>query len=239
MGQPLFVSPSTRVPSPSDNKSMSPSKDTSASAPSEGGSPSPLSDPTQSPQRSPSSSDQESGSDSEKPKDCPSQSLDRDPTDIMAKIFPHQRRDTLESMVRTCRGDIVKSIELVLSSKENKMDSGTMSSSGLLRPSVLLPGAFSALGASKSAFSPLHGPPAPSGDSLYGLSPRLGVGPLRLSPGSGGFMPPYMTSGLMPLLTLRPPLDSFPGMMRDFSYIQSKDSLSNTAGLYTRLHDDK
>lgn len=239
MGQPLFVSPNARVPSPSNKQEMSPSRDTSASVPSEGGSPSPISDPTQSPQRSPSSSDQESGSESEKPKDCPSLSLDRDPTDIMAKIFPHQRRDTLESMVRTCRGDIVKSIELVLSSKENKMDSGTMSSSGLLRPSVVLPGAFGALGAGKSAFAPLHGPPAPSGDSLYGFSPRLGVGPLRLAPGSGGFMPPYMTSGLMPLLSLRPPLDSFPGMMRDFSYFQSKDSLSSAAGLYTRLNNDK
>ncbi|XP_017269893.1 doublesex- and mab-3-related transcription factor A1 [Kryptolebias marmoratus] len=241
MGQPLFVSP--RVPSPSDKKETSPSRDTTASVPSEDRSPSPpcdrLSDHAQSPQTSLSSSDPESGSELEKPKDCPSPSLDRDPASLMAKIFPHQQRDTLESMVRTCRGDIVKSIELVLSSKENKMDPGGVSPSGLLRPPAALPGALGALGAAKSAFSPLHGPPAPGGDGLYGLGPRLGVSPLRLAPGSGDFMAPYMTSGLMPLLTLRPPLDSFPGMIRDFSYIQSKDSLCSAAGLYTRLNSDK
>lgn len=241
VGQPLFVSPSAREP-PSDKKDTSPSKTSTASLPSESGSPSlpcdRLSEHTHSPHRSPSSSDLESGSESEKPKDCPSPSLnpDRDPTDIMAKIFPHQRRDTLESMVRTCRGNIVKSIELV--AKENKMDPGGVSPSSLLRPSLALPGALGALGA-KSAFSPLHGPPAPGGDSLFGLSPQLGVSPLRLAPGSGGFMPPYMTSGLMPLLTLRPPLESFPGMIRDFSYIQGKEALCNTAGLYTRLNSDK
>lgn len=245
MGQPLFVSPSARESSPSNKKDMSPSKTSTASLPSEGGSPSlpcdRLSEHTRSPHGSPSSSDLESGSESEKPKDCPSPSLnpDRDPIDIMAKIFPHQRRDTLESIVRTCRGDIVKSFELVLSSKENKLDSGSVSPSSLLRPSVALPGALGALGASNSAFSPLHGPPAPGGDSLFGLGPRLDVSPLRLAPGSGGFMAPYMTSGLMPLLTLRPPLETFPGMIRDFSYLQSKESLCNTAGLYTRLNSDK
>lgn len=187
------------------------------------------SDPTQSPQRSLSSSDPESGSESEK---LTYSSRDpRDPTDIMARIFPHQNRDTLESMVRTCKGDIVKSIELVLSSKENQLDSNGLSP----RPPV------GALG-SKSAFSAVHmSPSGPGGDSLYGLGPRLGVGPLRLAyssanAGMAGLMSPYMSSGLMPMFPLRPPLDSypFPGVIRDLSYLQNKDT-----GLYTRLSSEK
>ncbi|XP_069579892.1 doublesex- and mab-3-related transcription factor A1-like [Brachyistius frenatus] len=249
LGRPFFAPHTARLSPPSDKKELSSSKDTAASVPGDRTSPSPVfdqrSDHTESPQRSLSSSDPESGSDSEKPSNYPS--LDRDPTDIMAKIFPHQKRDTLESMVRTCKGDIVKSIELALSSKENKIDSDSLSASHLpsaLRPSVGLPGAFGALG-NKSAFSPLHVTPAAGGDSLYGLSPRLGVSPLRLAyssanGGMAGFMSPYMTSGLIPVFPLRPPLDSysFPGMIRDLSYLQSKESLCN-AGLYARLNNEK
>ncbi|XP_022624565.1 doublesex- and mab-3-related transcription factor A1 [Seriola dumerili] len=247
MGRPLFAPHTTRLPSPS-KKELSPSKDNTTSFTDDSASPSPVfdqrSDHTESPQRSLSPSDPESGSEMEKPKDYPG--LDRDPTDIMAKIFPNQKRDTLESMVRTCKGDIVKSIELVLSAKENNVDSDSLSPSNhpnALRPS--LPGALGALG-NKSAFSPLHMPPtAAGGDSMYGLSPRLGVSPLRLTyssanGGMAGFMSPYMTSGLMPVFPLRPTLDSysFPGMIRDLSYLQSKESLCNT-GLYTRLNHEK
>lgn len=249
MGRPVFAPHTVRLPSPGEKKDSSPSKDNSASLLGDSGGSSPLfdqhSDHTESPHRSLSSSDPESGSESEKPKEHPR--LDRDPTDIMAKIFPHQTRDTLESMVRTCKGDIVRSIELVLSSKENKLDSGCSSPSHLpsaLRPSMGLPGALGALG-NKSAFSPLHVPPPAGGDSLYGLGPRLGVSPLRLayssaSGGVAGFMSPYMTSGLMPVFPLRPPLDSysFPGMIRDLSYIQNKEALCNT-GLYSRLNSEK
>ncbi|KAM7377373.1 hypothetical protein PAMA_013927 [Pampus argenteus] len=249
MGRSLFVPHTARLASPSDRKDVSPSKDNTTSFNEDSASPSPVfdqrSDHTESPQRSLSSSDPESGSESEKPKDYPS--LDQDPTDIMAKIFPHQKRDTLESMVRTCKGDIVKSIELVLSSKENKIDSDSLSlsnHSNAPRPPVGLPGALGALG-NKSAFSPLHMPPtAAGGDSLYGLNPRLGVSPLRLAYPSGnggmaGFMSPYMTSGLMPVFPLRPPLDySFPGMIRDLSYLQSKESLCHT-GLYARFNNEK
>ncbi|KAF7230349.1 doublesex- and mab-3-related transcription factor A1 [Nothobranchius furzeri] len=231
MGQSLFASHGART-SPS-NQDLSPISGSSVAHPGNSGSPSPpcdrLSDHSQSPL---SSSDPESGSESEKP------FLDRDPTDILAKIFPHQRRDALESMVRTCKGNIVKSIELVLNSKDGKKDSGSESPS--TRPS----GALGALGTNKSAFSPLHPPALPGGDGLYGLSPRLGVSPLRLAYSSGGgsmtgFMSPYMTSGLMPLLTLRPPLDShpFPGVIRDISYIQNKESLCSASGLYARLND--
>lgn len=246
MGRPLFAAHTARLLSPDDEKDLSPNKDNAASSTEDSASPSPVFNHMESPQGSLSSSDPESGSEMEKPRDF--SSLDRDPTNIMAKIFPHHKRDTLESMVRTCKGDIVKSIELLLSSKESKSDSGGLALShhtNALRPSVGLPGALGALG-NKSAFSPLHMPPAAAvGDSLFGLSPRLGVSPLRLAyssanGGMAGFMSPYMTSGLMPVFPLRPPLDSysFPGIIRDFSHLQSKESLCST-GLYTRFNSEK
>ncbi|XP_041635795.1 doublesex- and mab-3-related transcription factor A1-like [Cheilinus undulatus] len=237
MGRPLFAPHTARLPSPNDKKDQSPNRENPTSLTDNSASPSPVFDHSESPQRSLSSSDPESGSESEKPRDYPS--LERDPTDIMAKLFPQQKRDTLESMVRTCKGDIVRSIELVLSSKENKTDSDVP------RPSVGFPGALSTLG-TKSAFSPLHMPPTPAGgDSLYGLGPRFGVSPLRMAYSSpngamAGFMSPYMTPGLMPVFPLRPPLDSysFPGMIRDLAYLQSKESLCSS-GLYARLNTEK
>ncbi|XP_034532762.1 doublesex- and mab-3-related transcription factor A1-like [Notolabrus celidotus] len=236
MGRPLFAPHAARLHSPNDKKDLSPNRDNATSLNGDSASPSPVFDNTDSPQRSFSSSDPESGSESEKPKDYPI--LDRDPTDIMAKIFPHQKRDTLESMVRTCKGDIVRSIELVLSSKENRTDSDVP------RPSVGFSGALGAPG-NKSAFSPLHLPPTTAGGDMYGLGPRLGVSPLRMAYSSpngamAGFMSPYMTSGLMPVFPLRPPLDSysFPGMIRDLAYLQSKESLCST-NLYARLNAEK
>ncbi|XP_054457587.1 doublesex- and mab-3-related transcription factor A1-like [Anoplopoma fimbria] len=246
MGRPFFAPHIARLPSPNDKKDLSPNEDSTA-PPFNDDSTSPSPDHIESPQRSLSSSDPESGSESEKPKDY--RLLNRDPTDIMAKIFPHQKRDTLESMVRTCKGDIVRSIELMLGSKENKIDSDSFALSShpnALRHSVGLPGALGAPG-NKSAFSPLHmPPPAAGGDGMYGLNPRLGVSSLRLAyssanGGMAGFMSPYMTSGLMPVFPLRPPMDSysFPGMIRDLSYLQSKEALCSSAGLYTRLNSEK
>ncbi|XP_075999998.1 doublesex- and mab-3-related transcription factor A1-like [Genypterus blacodes] len=243
--RPLFAPHTTRLASPSD-KELSSSKEASGAVFNEdSASPSPAfdqrSDHIESPQRSLSPSDPESGSESEKPKEYPT--LDRDPTQIMAKIFPHQKRDTLESVVRTCKGDIVKSIELMLHSKENKTDSDSLSHAhtNTLRPAMGLP---SALG-NKSAFSPLHATSTHTGvEGLYGLNPRLGVSPLRLAYSANGtvasFISPYMTSGMMPVFPLRPPLDSysFPGMIRDLSYLQSKESLCST-GLYSRINHEK
>lgn len=260
MDRSLFASHAAPLPSPVGKNETSPNKDkTHAPLDKESGSQSPVfdqrSDHTESP-RSLSSSDLESGSESERPKEYPSLKLstpgctskDRDPTDVLANIFPHQKRDTLESVIKTCKGDIVKAIELVLGSKENKFDSDSFArslsaQSNALRSNFGLPGSLGAMG-NKSAFSPLQAPSTPAGgDSLYGLNPRFGFSPLRLAYSSAGggitsFMTPYVTSGLMPAFPLRPPLDYFPSMMRDLSYLQSKDSLCNT-GLYTRLNHEK
>lgn len=242
LGRPFVVAHGARVPSPHDQKVLSPTKDHPASSSSteDSASPSPVFNHTESPPRSLSLSDPESGSEAEKPRDCPS--FERGPTEIMAKIFPHHTRHTLESMVRTCKGDIVKSIELLLNSKESKIDPDAMAQSALTcapRPPVGLPGALGTLGG-KSAFSPLHvSPAAAGGDSLYGISP-LRLAYSSASGGMAGFMSPYMTSGLMPVFPLRPPLDSysFPGMIRDFSYLHSKESLCS-AGLYTQPNSEK
>lgn len=243
LGRP-FAAHTGGVPSSNEKTHLSPNRDSNLFSPDESASPSPPSHHTESPRSSPSS-DPESGSEAERPNDLSGR--DRDPTDIMAKIFPHHKRGILESMVRTCRGDVVRSIELLMSSKEPKIDLESLAPSHQSPPgsSVGMPPAVGALG-SKSAFSPLHLPPAaPVGEGLYGLSPRLGVSPLRLtysSSGGGmaGFMSPYVTSGLMPMFPLRPPLDSisFPGMIRDVSYLQSKEALCST-GLYARLHSEK
>ncbi|CAF90474.1 unnamed protein product, partial [Tetraodon nigroviridis] len=244
LGRPFFAGHAAGSLSSNDKKDLSPSRDGTVFSPDESASPSPPSPHTESPRSSPAS-DPESGCETEKAND--SSGRDRDPTDIMAKIFPHHKRDTLDSIVRTCRGDVVRSIELLMSSKEPQIDLETVAPSpqpSALGSSVGVPAAVGALG-TKSAFSPLHLPPAaPVGEGLYGLSPRLGVGPLRLtytssSGGMAGFMSPYVTSGLMPMFPLRPPLDtySFPGMIRDFSYLPSKEALCST-GLYARVNSE-
>ncbi|XP_041925637.1 doublesex- and mab-3-related transcription factor A1-like [Alosa alosa] len=210
--------------------------------------------------RSQLSSDPESGSDSEKPKEYTSyeqsgsgaMGKNRDPTNVMMKIFPHLQRDTLDSALKTCTGDIVRAIEMLLNSKENK---GSPETSGLSRPdnsTAPRPSTIRPLGAaiggfsSKSAFSPLQTSMASAvgSDGLYGLSPRFGISPLRLAYSTSGaglpsIMAPYVTSGLIPTLPFRPPLDySFPGVIRDISCLQAKDSFPNTS-IYSRLSNEK
>ncbi|MGH0140225.1 UNVERIFIED_CONTAM: hypothetical protein FKN15_057446 [Acipenser sinensis] len=212
--------------------------------------------------RSLSSLDLESGSESERPKDFPSlrsslpesSSRQRDPTDIMLKIFPHHKRVMLDCVVQNCKGDIVQAIEQVLNSKEHKDNpngtESTVSEPGNLQRSSSfgLPGVGLGLSmglGTKSAFSPLQTTPTTLGSdtNIYGLTPRLSINPLRLAystsgRGITGFMSPYVTPGLMPALQFRPPMDySFPGMIRDFSYFQNKESLCNT-GLYSRVNQE-
>ncbi|MBN3299044.1 DMRTA factor, partial [Amia calva] len=258
MGRPLFSAPSGQLSCPVEktcptqtprdkplSARESPDKDTGIQSPGSDH----LSGPVGSP-GSLSSSDLESGGECERPGDFPSPERTlsgstprpRDPTAILVKIFPHHKRDTLESVVKTCQGDIVKAIELVLNSRSQ--DSGPPSPEPA-GPQRVSPGVGLGPLSAKSAFSPLQSPPGGApGDSVYGVSPRLGISPLRFAystSGAGlpGFMSPYVTPGLMHGFPLRPPMDySFPGMIRDFSYLQSKDPLCNT-GLYSRLNPEK
>lgn len=205
-----------------------------------------LSDHTTSP-RSLSSSDLESGSESDKPKaeasgDAvrpASSGREREPVEVLMKIFPHVKQDVLESALSVCTGDIVKAIEMVLASKEGRCtdeldppltENSVATVAQHPRTPNLLP--------SKSAFSPLQSSSMkPFGsDGFYGLSPCFGINPLRVAySGSGGALPsfisPYLTSGLLPTVPLRAPVDyPFPTMIRDLAY-QSKDTLSS-ASLY-------
>lgn len=147
---------------------------------------------------------------------------------------------------------MVQAIEQVLNGKEHKSDTRDLASSGELEniafqraSNVSLAGiGFGTLG-NKSAFSPLQTTSSYGGDSsLYSINSRLGVNPLRLgysSPGRGlsGFMSPYLTPGLVPALPFRPSLDyAFSGMIRDSSYLPSKDSVTGSR-LYSRLNQDK
>ncbi|XP_069328225.1 doublesex- and mab-3-related transcription factor A1 [Eulemur rufifrons] len=210
--------------------------------------------------RSLSSSDLESGNESECGKDFTAtrtslptvSSRPRDPLDILTKIFPSYRRSRLEGILQFCKGDVVQAIEQILNGKEHKPDTRNLANSGELENTAFqrasnfsLAGiSFGTLG-SKSAFSPLQTTSASYGgdSSLYSLNPRLGISPLRLaysSPrrGLSGFMSPYLTPGLVPALPFRPALDyAFSGMIRDSSYLPSKDAVTG-GRLYSRLNQD-
>ncbi|XP_059514723.1 doublesex- and mab-3-related transcription factor A1 [Myotis daubentonii] len=210
--------------------------------------------------RSLSSSDLESGNESEWAKNFTAprsrlrtlSSRPRDPLDILTKIFPSYRRSRLEGILQFCRGDVVQAIEQVLNGKEHQPDSRDLAGSGELgnasfqrASNFSLAGiGFGTLG-NKSAFSPLQTSSASYGrdSSLYSLSPRLGISPLRLaysSPGRGlpGFMSPYLTPGLVPALPFHPALDyAFSGMIRDASHHPSKDSVTGRR-LCSRLTQD-
>uniref|UniRef100_A0A8C3YIN8 DMRT like family A1 n=1 Tax=Catagonus wagneri TaxID=51154 RepID=A0A8C3YIN8_9CETA len=210
--------------------------------------------------RSPSSSDLESGNESEWAKDLTAtraslptmSSRPRDPLDILTKIFPSYRRSRLESILRFCKGDVVQAIEQVLNGKEHRTDARDLANSGELE-NLAFPRAsnfslagigFGTLG-NKSAFSPLHTTSASYGgdSSLYSLNPRLDISPLQLaysSPGRGpsSFVSPYLTPGLVPALPFRPGLDyAFSGVIRDSSYLPSKDSITS-GRLYSRLNQE-
>ncbi|XP_066113453.1 doublesex- and mab-3-related transcription factor A1 [Saccopteryx bilineata] len=199
-----------------------------------------------------SSSDLESGNESEWAKKItatrsrfPSvSSRPRDPLDILTKIFPSYRRNRLEGILQFCRGDVVQAIEQVLNGKDHQPDTKDLASSGELGNTASQRASnFSLAGigfGSKSAFSPLQTTSASyGGDS----SPRLGISPLRLaysSPGRGlsGFVSPYLTPGLVPALPFHPVLDyAFSGMIRDSSYLSTKDSITGSR-LYSRLNQN-
>ncbi|XP_071982630.1 doublesex- and mab-3-related transcription factor A1 [Engystomops pustulosus] len=205
-----------------------------------------------------SSSDLESGNESEWPKE--NRALNpkipvvatkpRDPLEILSKVFPNHKPITLEGILHYCKGDVVQAIELVLNGKEHTQDakeidgpSGSdlskFSRDSALNLSGLGFGGFSA----KSAFSPLHTSPSSAGADTSMFQPRLGLSPLRFAystsnRGLPGFISPYFTSGFVPPFPFHPGMDyAFPGMLRDASYYQRKDTL-NISGLYPRINQE-
>ncbi|RXN23705.1 doublesex- and mab-3-related transcription factor A1 [Labeo rohita] len=191
------------------------------------------------------SSDLESGSELEKPTEEElSKTTGRNPAAVLTKIFPHVKRDALESALKACSGDVVKAIELVLSSQDGRNSHGDVvplsenlpvSRSSAVR---LTEGPLRHFG-SKSAFSPLHASSTNcfGGDGLLGLNPRFAIAPLRLTYSTPNFIPPYLTSGFVPAMSLRPPADyPFPGVLRDLPY--PKDTFNPTV-FYSSLSHDK
>ncbi|XP_078414324.1 doublesex- and mab-3-related transcription factor A1-like [Cetorhinus maximus] len=217
-------------------------------------SPDPPSEGADSP-RSVTPSDGESGNECDKPKELAkvmanlpgSSSNHRAPIDILTKVFPNHKREKLDCILASCKGDVVQAIEQVLNGKEQK---GQVKDVECTAPDPGEPQrpphfTFAGLSGTKSAFSPLQSSAVFGGPAnLYGLNPRLGVNPLRLaysSPGRGlpTFMSPYVTSGLMPTLPFRPQMDySFPGIVRDIPYFQNKEALCSS-GLYSRINPEK
>ncbi|XP_046698647.1 doublesex- and mab-3-related transcription factor A1-like [Silurus meridionalis] len=206
-----------------------------------------LSDRTTSP-RSLSSSDLESGSESDKPKveTCGdmarpvSSAREREPAQVLMKIFPQVKPDVLESALSACTGDIVKTIELLLTSKEGRYADESDSSLTENIVAAQKPHTLH-LPTSKSAFSPLQssaGVKPLGNDGFYGLGPCFGFNPLRVAySGSGSTLPsfisPYLTSGLLPAVPLHSPVDySFPTMIRDLAY-QNKDTQHRVSLLRT------
>ncbi|XP_069863492.1 doublesex- and mab-3-related transcription factor A1 [Dipodomys merriami] len=210
--------------------------------------------------RSLSSSDLESGTESEWARDCfatraslsTGSSRSRDPLGILTKIFPSYKRSRLEGILQFCKGDVVQAIEQVLNGKEHKPDTRYLPFSGDLENTTFQRASnFSLAGigfgpvGNKSAFSPLQSTSASyrADSGLYSLSPRLAFSPLRLaysSPGRGlsGFMSPYLTPGLVPAVPFRPALDyAFSGMIRDTSYLPSKNTITS-GRLYFRPNQD-
>lgn len=207
-----------------------------------------------------SSSDLESGNESEWAKDspatkrgslCTATSRSRDPLDILTKIFPSYRRSRLKDILQICKGDVVQAIEQVLNGKEHKLDTRDLASprrwenAPFQRASNF---SFAGIGfgtlGNKSAFSPLQTTSATHGceSSLYGINPRIGISPVQLaySPGRrlSSFMSPYLTPGLVPALPFQPSLDyAFSGMIRDSSYLLSKDTVTG-GRLYSRPTED-
>ncbi|CAJ0958512.1 unnamed protein product [Ranitomeya imitator] len=200
-----------------------------------------------------SSSDLESGNESEWPKvKVPIVSTKpRNPLDILSKVFPNHQPTTLESILHYCKGDVVQAIELVLNGKEHKHDTKDIdgpSGSDLSKLSRDSAFKFTGLGfgglGNNSAFSPLRTSPSSVGaDTTSMLHPRLGLSPLRFaystsSRGLPGFISPYFTSGFVPSLPFHPGMDyAFPGILRDASYWQRKDTM-NVNGLYPRINQD-
>lgn len=195
-----------------------------------------------------SDSGSETDKDDQEPSPSSAASRQMNPIDILTRVFPSHKRSVLELVLQGCGKDVVQAIEQILNNSgqakapeqvwtaERMLQSAQPPLSSTPRP--MLPGAMTL--SNRSAFSPLQ-PNAPhfgADPSTYPLSTHLGLNPLRLaySAHSRGltFMTPYSTTGLMPTLGFRPPMDySFSDLIRDRTLLHKDQGYTN--GLYGPL----
>ncbi|CAL1593699.1 unnamed protein product [Knipowitschia caucasica] len=201
----------------------------------------------------------DSGSDTDKDEHEPSASAasrHMNAIDILTRVFPSHKRSVLELVLQGCGRDVVQAIEQILNNKtgseepwaadkalQNAQPSPASAvSSALTRP--MLPGAMTL--STRSAFSPLHpnGPHFGAEPGTYPLGSPLGLNPLRLaySAHSRGlaFMTPYSTTGLVPTLGFRPPMDyAFSDLIRDRTVLHKEQGYSGLYGPLVNNTPDK
>lgn len=205
-----------------------------------------------------SDSGSETDKDEQEPSPSSAASRHMNAIDILTRVFPSHKRSVLELVLQGCGKDVVQAIEQILNNSGAQGSSKTVpdeswsaekmlqnaqqpppppaTTSAPTRP--MLPGAMTL--SNRSAFSPLQ-PNAPhfgADPSTYPLGTHLGLNPLRLaySAHSRGlaFMTPYSTTGLMPTLGFRPPMDyAFSDLIRDRTILHKEQGY--VSGLYGPL----
>lgn len=196
-----------------------------------------------------SDSGSETDKDDQDPSPSSAASRQMNAIDILTRVFPSHKRSVLELVLQGCGKDVVQAIEQILNNSgqakapeepwtAERMLQGAQPPLSSSAPRPMLPGAMAL--SNRSAFSPLQ-PNAPhfaADPSTYPLGTHLGLNPLRLaySAHSRGlaFMTPYSTTGLMPTLGFRPPMDyAFSDLIRDRTLLHKEQGYAS--GLYGPL----
>ncbi|XP_047443397.1 doublesex- and mab-3-related transcription factor A2 isoform X2 [Mugil cephalus] len=205
-----------------------------------------------------SDSGSETDKDEQEPSPSSAASRHMNAIDILTRVFPSHKRSVLELVLQGCGKDVVQAIEQILNNSgahgpnkagsdetwtaermlQNAQQPSPASATTTAPSRPMIPGAMTL--SNRSAFSPLQ-PNAPhfgADPSTYPLGTHLGLNPLRLaySAHSRGlaFMTPYSTTGLMPTLGFRPPMDyAFSDLIRDRTMLHKEQSYAS--GLYGPL----
>lgn len=184
-------------------------------------------------------SDLESDIELKKLKDHPSDLSRRTPATVLQKIFPHLKAAGLEAALKSSSEDVLKAIDLVLGYQQGHSPTGAAVSSCENVP-VSRSNSFTDAPlrhfSSKSAFSPFQSSSTNCfrSEGLMGFNQRFAFGPLRLTYSTPNFIPPYMSSGFLPAMSLRPPTGyPFSSLLRDLPH--PKDTFNPTS-LYSS-HD--
>ncbi|XP_073333040.1 doublesex- and mab-3-related transcription factor A2 [Pagrus major] len=205
-----------------------------------------------------SDSGSETDKDEQEPSPSSAASRHMNAIDILTRVFPSHKRSVLELVLQGCGKDVVQAIEQILNNSgaqgsnkaapdetwtaermlQNAQQPPPSSASTTAQTRPMLPGAMTL--SNRSAFSPLQ-PNAPhfgADPGTYPLGTHLGLNPLRLaySAHSRGlaFMTPYSTTGLMPTLGFRPPMDyAFSDLIRDRTMLHKEQGYAS--GLYGPL----